>query len=457
MLHKPTDTISLEDHNTEFAVLGTMLAFPEIVPEHIDTLKPEHFTQPEARAILSAIAAAHKNGSVTSYAVMANLPDVDGSKAIPGRIVSSIMDFATTAGAVEGLKVVLVDRWCRREAFAVSGRVSGHSGNIDVSPRDLAVDMLEAADGILSAQGDNDASMFDDGAESFVSDLESGQTVRQVTTGLRDLDEKVGGYRPGQFYVLAGRPAMGKSALGISTMAKVAASGANVMLFSMEMPRDEVIARMLADHWDDPHAPFYGKIMNRTLTREQMADLRMIKDSISGLPIFIDYSATHTVDDIASSARRHKAKLAAQGKSLDVIYVDHLTTIAPRDRYRGNPVMEVSDNVESLRRLAKQLDVAIVCLCQLSRDVEKRDDKRPMLSDLRWTGEIEQAAHVVAFIFREEYYLKSDPKADRYDLMNARNKMELLIRKNRQGETGDISLYCDMAFSRVRDKPRAAE
>src|SRR5690606_13600224 len=121
------------------------------------------------------------------------------------------------------------------------------------------------------------------------------------------------------------------------------------------------------------------------------------------------------------------------------------------NRYSGNPVMEVSENVKALRVLAKELDCCVVALCQLSREVEKRADRKPQLSDLRWTGEIEQAAHVVAFLYREHYYLKDNPDAEPWQVEQSKHQMDFLVRKNRQGETGDVHLWCDMAHSSVRD------
>ena len=452
MLHRSRDKVSLQEPETEMAFIGTMLAFPETIPAYIDQLNPEMFTDGACRAFLLAIKMAYDNGGVSRHSIVANLPEINGGKKDIQSMYLSLMDTAAPAEGLEGMKRVLVDRWCRRKAFAVSRAVSDDSSAYGVEPIDMAAQFLTVADEILSMRSEKDSGTFDESVDEYIGVLESGDRIRQYTTGLTQLDEKIGGYRPGQLYIIAGRPAMGKSAFGLSSLTKTAKDGHSVLFFSMEMPRDEVVARMLADNYEEVYSPFYGKIMNRSLSKSQIDELKIVRDSMAGLPLYLDYTASHTIDDISSEARRLKAKLESEGKTLDVICVDHLTTISPAERYRGNPVMEVTQNVEGLRRLAKQLNVAVVCLCQLSRDVEKRDDKRPMLADLRWTGEIEQAAHVVAFVFREEYYLKNDPNADANDLMRVKDKMELLIRKNRQGETGDIQLYCDMGHSRVRDK-----
>lgn len=135
-----------------------------------------------------------------------------------------------------------------------------------------------------------------------------------------------------------------------------------------------------------------------------------------------------------------------------MVCIDHMGLVTPSDRYRGNKVAEAGEVSAQARALAKELDCCVILLCQLSREVERRDDKKPTLSDLRWSGEIEQDAHVVAFLYREAYYLDQDAGADPYALAAARNRLEFLIRKNRNGETGDIRLWCSIGHSMVRDE-----
>jgi replicative DNA helicase len=165
----------------------------------------------------------------------------------------------------------------------------------------------------------------------------------------------------------------------------------------------------------------------------------------------IDASPRLTWGEIAARARRLKAQYEAAGTPLAVICIDHMGLVAPSDRYMGNKVAEAGEISNAARVLAKDLNCCVLLLCQLSREVEKRDDKRPTLSDLRWSGEIEQDAHVVAFIYREAYYLAQDASADTYAISEARNRMELLVRKNRNGEASDLSLWCSIAHSSVRD------
>src|SRR5690606_36141717 len=246
------------------------------------------------------------------------------------------------------------------------------------------------------------------------------------TTRLKALDSMFNGYNPGQFYVIAARPAMGKSAFAISSLLKTAMAGHGVLFFSLEMTGEEVSSRAIADIMDKTTAPPYSAIMRGKIRDDQVPALRDAKELLSGIPMFLDYSPSLTVKEIASRARRKRQEWAKEGQRLDVVCVDHLTEIAPSQRYSGNPVMEVSENVKALRVLAKELDCCVVALAQLSREVEKRNDKKPQLSDLRWTGEIEQAAHVVAFLYREHYYAKDNPEADPWHLMEMAHRMDVL-------------------------------
>jgi len=143
--------------------------------------------------------------------------------------------------------------------------------------------------------------------------------------------------------------------------------------------------------------------------------------------------------------------MAAAGVTLGVVCIDHMGLVTPSDRYAGNKVAEAGEVSGRARALAKELDCCVVLLCQLSREVEKRDDKRPIMSDLRWSGEIEQDAHVIGFLYREAYYLAQDPDADHNKLVDARWAMEFLIRKNRNGATDDVRLWCSIAHSSIRD------
>jgi replicative DNA helicase len=244
---------------------------------------------------------------------------------------------------------------------------------------------------------------------------------------------------------------MGKSAFMCSSLRQTAEAGYGVAVFSLEMTEEEIAARIIADMHDDPKAPGYGDILRGLMSDNEMSQVGAIGTSLGGIPLHIDASARLTFSEIAGRARQLKAKLEAEGRFLAVLCIDHMGLVTPSDRYRGNKVAEAGEVSGHARALAKELDCCVVLLCQLRREVEKRDDKRPVMADLRWSGEIEQDAHVVAFLYRPSYYLSQDANADPFDLQQARWSLDFLIRKNRNGDTGDISLWCSIAHSSVRD------
>jgi len=447
------DRVALDNPDAEFALVGSLLAWPAAMTR-AGNIDADWFSDASARVFFMAAQKAHQNGGELSlHSVIGNLPD-SANDDDPSRLhtlYGALLDRAAGPEAIPGLVAVVRDRWARRRLVSVAKTVQDSAPMFAVDPFALTNEVIVQADRIFSARKQRDAGSIEQGAEELLNDVRENRTVRTATTGFKAVDAKIGGYRAGQLYVLAGRPAMGKSTIGTSSALRTAAAGNGVLFFSLEMTKEEVVARCLSDAADDPAAPTYAWILQRKVSAGQIEALEVVKSSVEALPLYFDYSPSMTFRDIAAEARRVKAEMAERGQRLDVVFVDHLTIIQPADRYHGNPVMEVSQNIDGLRVLAKELDCAVVALCQLSREVEKREDKRPQLSDLRWTGEIEQAAHVVAFVYREEYYLKNDPDVDRYRLAEARNQMDLLIRKNRQGETGDVTLFCDMAHSTVRD------
>jgi replicative DNA helicase len=447
------DTTSLSDVDAEFALVGAFLAWPGAILRFGQDIEPDWFTDDSARAFYVAARRSSEDGEVTRESVLGHLPDsANASDPLTlKRLFAALVDRATVETGIPGVLGVVRDRWARRSLKGTCEITARDVRLHDTDVFGLAEEVAGQAERILGSRKLRMGGSVETGTAGMVASLRTRAAFRQFTTGLRSFDAKIGGYRAGQLYVIAGRPAMGKSAFGISTLTRSAQAGHTVFFCSLEMPEEEVAARILSDVADDSWAPAYGWIMGRRCSDDQIAELQVASDSVSALPMYLDYSPSLTLRDIAARARKERAKLEADGRKLDILAVDHLTCMAPNERYRGNPVMEVSENINGLRVLAKELDCAVVVLCQLSREVEKRDNKRPQLSDLRWTGEIEQAAHVVAFVYRDEYYLMSDPDADRHALAESRNVMELLVRKNRQGETGDVRLWCDMAHSSVRD------
>lgn len=253
-----------------------------------------------------------------------------------------------------------------------------------------------------------------------------GSAVTGLATGFTEFDKLTAGLHPGQLIIVGGRPAMGKTSLVVSAAQNAALhSKAVVMLFSLEMSKEELVMRMLSSQARiDSKRLRLGRLVDRDWPR-----LAQAADQLSKAKIFIDDSGALTVMDMRARCRR----LLAQEKKLDLIVVDYLQLMqgSKSSRGDGSREKEISEISRNLKSLAKELKVPIIGLSQLSRALESRPDKRPMLSDLRESGAIEQDADLVGFVYRDEYYNKDSED---------RGVAEFIISKHRAGETGTVRL-----------------
>ena len=291
-----------------------------------------------------------------------------------------------------------------------------------------------------------------------------------LATGLRDLDTRMGGLQKSDLIVLAGRPGMGKTALGTNIAYNVAKAwvggtsvdghrttqnGGIVGFFSLEMSAEQLATRIISERTE---------ISSSKIRRGdfQQGDFDKIKDmaiELQGLPLFIDEAGGLNIAQLAARARRLKRQVG-----LDLLVIDYIQLLQGSGRRGGqeNRVQEVTEITTTLKALAKELNVPILALSQLSRQVENRDDKRPQLSDLRKSGSIEQDADVVMFVFREEYYLENKKPAEGTDefpvwekkITAAHGKAEVIIGKQRHGPTGAVELQFDAEFTRFSDPAR---
>lgn len=281
--------------------------------------------------------------------------------------------------------------------------------------------------------------------------------------GSHDLASVIGGWRRGRFYVIAGRPGMGKTTTCLSWLLRTAARGHGVMFFSLEMGRDELTEIALCDlAWSRSRRIEYREISATATTRpgfeDRFAAISDASQRFNSMPLMISDRPGQSIAEIRSQAQQYAQRLAAQGKRLEVVCIDHLNLIRASDRYQGSKTAETEEVSAALKQLAKELQCAVVCLCQLNRAVEGREEKRPNLSDLRWSGAIEQDADVVMFVYREAYYLersKHDDMAKENDrlsrLERARNRLEVTFGKHRGGPCPVLEFYADMGCGVVRD------
>lgn len=445
--------VALSEPDVEAVVLGSIIQNPEAMLTLSGTFDLGWFTDPATRAFGEAAVRLHRDGHrITPAALIAGVsPEVEAAGLTRSAAVAHLMGMAVPLTMLSGPLAVLRDRWARRILASEADELRRSAEAIDVDPFEAAAGMVGVLDTVSVARGERAEGSLGQGVDRLLDAIASPETRRGATTGLDRIDAKLNGYMRGKLYVIAGRPGMGKSAFSCSSLRRTAAAGYGIAKFSLEMSQEEISARCISDVIDDARGPFFGNILRGLISDADVDQIGEAREALRSLPFHVDASPRLTMSEIGARVRRVKAAYAARGVSLDVIAIDHMGLVEPSDRYRGNKVAEGGEISRAAKILAKELDCCVILLCQLSREVEKRDDKRPTLADLRWSGEIEQDADVVAFLFRPAYYLEADPACDPDALLAARHRLEFLIRKNRNGECGDVPLWCSIAHSSIRD------
>jgi replicative DNA helicase len=286
-----------------------------------------------------------------------------------------------------------------------------------------------------------------------------------IATGLRDLDTKMGGLQSSDLIIVAGRPGMGKTALATNIAYNIAkahraevqpdgtmktVNGGIVGFFSCEMSAEQLATRILAEQ-----TSIASSLIRRGgITEGDFEKIRDYSIELQSLPLYIDETGGLSISQLTARARRLKRQ-----KGLDMIVIDYIQLLQGSGKKSDNRVQEVTEITTNLKALAKELNVPIIALSQLSRQVENRDDKRPQLADLRESGSIEQDADVVIFVYREEYYLQNKeprigtPEYEKWqlDMSLVHGKAEIIIGKQRHGPTGTVEVSFEGQFTRFSD------
>jgi replicative DNA helicase len=443
--------IVLSETDAEWTLLGSLFDALDRFGELATDMNPAWFSDSLARYMFVECKKLIDEGHTLSMPVVISLLPEDIAGTPRSRFYANARLGAVPADQLGGLIATLKDRWARRELIAAADAMKASAPLFGQDPYSIASETVLALDTINAAKADKRTGTLATATEALFEHIRQPSGTKGAPTGLKAIDRRLNGYVRGQLYVFAGRPGMGKSAFVCSSLWRTAAAGYGVGIFSLEMTEEEIAARIIADRMDDRKAPTYGDILRGLMGDAEWERAGEAGFGLKDIPLHIDASPRLTFSEIAGRARQFKAKLEANGHFLSVLCIDHMGLVTPSDRYRGNKVAEAGEVSGMARALAKELDCCVILLCQLSRDVEKRDDKKPTMSDLRWSGEIEQDAHVVAFLYRPAYYLAQDPNADAYAIQDARWSLDFLIRKNRNGETADVPLWCSIAHSSVRD------
>ena len=453
----------------EQALLGAILANNKTFEKVSEFLRPEHFADPIHAKIFDIISKLITRGHVADTVTLKNYFEQDGSLDEVGgyKYLIKLADSATPLTNAEYYAQFIYDKYLRRELIATGFEIANNAANEDLdSDASEQIENAEKRLFDLANQGESSTGFIEfstaltDSVKRIESAYQKDGKISGLPTGLDALDAITGGLNDSDLIIIAGRPAMGKTALATNIAYNVAdflahdkntpAKNKGVAFFSLEMSADQLASRILSTVTQtNGHKMRTGELETAEFTRIAAA-VRELEQ----IPLYIDDTPGLNINTIRTRARRLK-----RNKGLGLIVIDYIQLIngTGSKRSEGNRVQELSEISRGLKILAKELQVPVIALSQLNRGVESRDDKRPLMSDLRESGSIEQDADIVMFVFRENYYIKNEepkPKAGelpehlqkRLDDWKARlaatqNIAEVIIGKQRHGPTGTVQLF----------------
>lgn len=455
----------------EQQLLGAILTNNDVYDRIASIIGPQHFHDPVHQRIYEIAAARIARNQLASPVTLKAFMEEDaGLKELGGpAYLARLAGAAISAFAVRDYAQMIYDLAIRRELIGLGRDISAKAARVDVAsePRDQIV---EAEQHLykLSEQGQTES-----GFQSFLKAVTDAVNVANaayqregglagVSTGLMDMDQKLGGLHRSDLLILAGRPSMGKTSLATNIAFNIAKAykrgmtqdgvegaidGGVVGFYSLEMSAEQLAARILSEASEVPSE----QIRRGDMTEEEFRRFVDAAKDLEACPLFIDDTPALPISQLAARARRLK-----RTHGLDVLIVDYLQLVRPATA-KDSRVNEVSEITQGLKAIAKELDIPVIALSQLSRQVENREDKRPQLSDLRESGSIEQDADVVMFVFREEYYAEREkPSDDRLEEMAAwqermerlHGRAEVIIGKQRHGPIGSVELSFEGRFTR---------
>jgi replicative DNA helicase len=467
-------------HNIEVeqALIGAILVNNEAFYRVSDFLEPLHFYEPIHQQIYELASNLIRAGKVaTPITLKTFLPtDLDVGGMNVSQYLARLAAEATSVINASDYGRTIGDLSVRRNLIRIGEDMVNvaFDAPVDFAPRDQIEDAERRLYEI--AETGRFGSGFQRFAQALTTAVDMAARAYQrdgklsgLATGLRDLDAKMGGLQPSDLIIIAGRPGMGKTALATNVAYNIARAhrgetrpdghietidGGIVGFFSLEMSAEQLATRIISER-----TGIASSVIRRGGISE--ADFEAIKDvsiELQGLPFYVDETGGLTIAQLAARARRLKRQ-----RGLDVLVIDYIQLLQGSQRRAAESrVQEVTEITTSLKALAKELNVPILALSQLSRQVESRDDKRPQLSDLRESGSIEQDADVVLFVFREEYYLSNKeprPGSEEHlkwqtEMAAVHGKAEIIIGKQRHGPTGTVQLQFEASVTRFDDLGR---
>jgi replicative DNA helicase len=469
-------------HNLEAeqALLGAILVNNEALDRVSGFLESHHFYDPLHQQIYETaaklIAVGKQATPITLRTFFETAEPIDASQTVPQYLGRLATNAATIINARDYGRTIH-DLATRRSLILIGEDVVNvaYDSPVDFPPKE----QIEEAEARLFSLAETDkygqgfaafSSALTTAAEMAASALKRGDKLSGLPTGFADLDTMMGGLQPSDLVIIAGRPSMGKTALATNIAVKVVSSkrlewkkgvdeqrnaSAVVGFFSLEMSAEQLATRILSEQVELASE----KIRRGKISEDEYKRMLLASQALGQAPLFIDQTGGISIAQLAARARKLKRQ-----QGLDLLVIDYLQLLTGSSRRAAEGrVQEVSEITTGLKALAKDLNVPIIALSQLSRAVEQREDKRPQLSDLRESGSIEQDADVVLFVYREEYYLqRTEPdlskqaEHEKWRIENERAKglAEVIIAKQRHGPTGVVRLQFTGEYTRFADLER---
>ncbi|MBL4740267.1 MAG: replicative DNA helicase [Sneathiella sp.] len=465
----PSPAYRSSPHNldAERDLIGAVLVNNEASAKVSGFLKAEHFYEPVHSRIYDAAVILIERGEIADPVTLKSyfendeaLADIGGAQYL-ARLAAS----ATTIINAVNYGRIVYDLAMRRELIDLGEEIVNTAYDSDLSETaTLQIENAEKQLFALAENGSHEGALIPvritvgEAIKSIEEAFHREGSLVGVTTGLRDMDAKLGGLHKSDLLILAGRPSMGKTSLATNIAYNAAKAhynsggkeGGSVGFFSLEMSAEQLVGRILAEATEISSE----KLRKGELTDDEFAN-KLVPQSamLSELPLYIDDTPALSIAAMRTRARRLK-----RSNGLDLIIVDYLQLMKGSGR-TDSRVQEISEVTQGLKAIAKELDIPVIALSQLSRQVENRDDKRPQLSDLRESGSIEQDADVVMFVYREEYYEGRKEPADgtpehvewQERMSRVHNMAEVILGKQRHGPIGTIKLQFQPEFTRFGD------
>lgn len=435
------ERIPPQNIEAEKALLGCMLIDEETKMKVLETVKKDFFYNNAHRQIFSSIVALYEKNEKCDLITLTNQLKKEGKLEEVGGVeyLTEIAEFVPTSAHIDEYIKIVKDKYILRSLISTATQIISEASEEPENVEDV-LDKSETL--IFEITQDNiekEAYALKDLLKENLEIIENIQDrkgfITGIPTGYIDLDRYIGGFHPSELIIIASRPGMGKTALATNIALNLAAGGNEtpILFFSLEMSKEQLVQRMLCCEAKIDSK----KLRDGTLSDSEITKLLMAAGHLEKAPIFIDDTPALSAFELRARARRLKAK-----ENIQIIFIDYLQLMRSTKRAE-NRQQEITEISASLKSLARELNIPVVAISQLSRATEQRENKKPHLSDLRESGSIEQDADLVLLLFREDYYNKEDP--------DIQGVAEVIIAKQRNGPVGSINLTFIKEFTRFEN------